>query len=106
MASGNLWRASSGGAPGGGAGGGASNPIPRDRHRSASLITSKPAHAGSTREAMMLRKIIGFHQDDAQDWVADLECRHKQHVRHTPPWLNRPWGVSAEGRRSRLGYTV
>jgi Protein of unknown function (DUF3565) len=49
------------------------------------------------------RKIIGFHQDEAQDWVADLECGHQQHVRHTPPWLNRPWVISPEGRRSRLG---
>jgi hypothetical protein len=54
----------------------------------------------------MQRKIISFHQDDAQDWVADLECGHQQHVRHTPPWLNRPWVVSPEGRCSRLGYTV
>ncbi len=47
------------------------------------------------------RKIIGFHQDEAQDGVADLACGHTQHVRHTPPWV-----VSPEGRRSRLGYAV
>ena len=40
------------------------------------------------------RKIIGFHQDEAQEWVADLACGHKQHVRHTPLWLNRPWIIS------------
>ena len=39
----------------------------------------------------MQRTIIGFHQDEAQEWVADLECGHQQHVRHTPPWL-RPSG--------------
>jgi hypothetical protein len=33
----------------------------------------------------MQRRIIGFHQDDAQEWVADLACGHQQHVRHTPP---------------------
>ena len=54
----------------------------------------------------MQRKIIGFHQDAAQEWVADLACGHQQHVRHTPPWLNRPWVVSPEGRRSRLGSTL
>ena len=58
------------------------------------------------REAMVQRKIIGFHQDEAQEWVADLEWGHKQHVRHTPPWLKRPWVVSPEGRRSRLRYTL
>ena len=52
----------------------------------------------------MQRKIVGFHQDEAQDWVADLECGHRQHVRHQPPWLNRPWVVSPEGRRSHIGY--
>jgi hypothetical protein len=30
------------------------------------------------------RKIIGFHQDDTGDWVADLECGHTQHVRPRP----------------------
>ena len=49
----------------------------------------------------MQRKIIGFHQDEAQDWVADLECGHQQHVRHALPWLNRPWVVSPEGGRQR-----
>src|SRR6266566_9030404 len=57
-------------------------------------------------QATVQRKIVGFHQDEAQDWVADLECGHKQHVRHQPPWLNRPWVISPEGRRSRLGYTL
>jgi SAM-dependent methyltransferase len=51
----------------------------------------------------MQRKIIDYHQDEVQDWVADLECGHKQHLRHDPPWFNRPWVVSSEGRRSRLG---
>jgi hypothetical protein len=49
------------------------------------------------------RKIIGFHQDEHEDWIADLECGHAQHVRHNPPWMNRPWVATAEGRNSRLG---
>jgi hypothetical protein len=49
------------------------------------------------------RTIVGFHQDDRQDWVADLECGHTQHVRHKPPWQVRPWVVTAEGRARRLG---
>jgi hypothetical protein len=51
----------------------------------------------------MERKIIDFHQDDAGDWVADLECGHTQHVRHNPPWINRPWTTTAEGRAAALG---
>ena len=35
----------------------------------------------------MKRRIVGFHQDEEQHWVAELECRHNQHVRHDPPDL-------------------
>jgi len=52
------------------------------------------------------RKIVGFHRDDVGDWVADLECGHTQHVRHDPPWQERPWVVTPEGRRSRLGFEL
>jgi hypothetical protein len=49
------------------------------------------------------RAIVGFRQDDAGDWIADLECGHSQHVRHNPPWMNRPWVVTPEGRAAHLG---
>jgi hypothetical protein len=49
------------------------------------------------------RKIVGFHQDDASDWVAELECGHNQHVRHRPPWILREWVLTEEGRRGFLG---
>jgi Protein of unknown function (DUF3565) len=52
------------------------------------------------------RKIIDFHQDEEGHWVADLECGHGQHVRHNPPWLTRPWVMTAEGRQSRLGVIL
>ncbi|MBI3897990.1 MAG: DUF3565 domain-containing protein [Gammaproteobacteria bacterium] len=51
----------------------------------------------------MKRRIVGFHKDERNDWVADLECGHAQHVRHRPPWINRPWVITAEGRKSRVG---
>ena len=51
----------------------------------------------------MERKIIGFHKDEEDDWVADLECGHTQHVRHDPPWQLRPWVTTKEGRRKYLG---
>ena len=51
---------------------------------------SGPSVRSGAHESTMQRKIIGFHQDEAQDWVADLECGQQQHVRHAPPWLNRP----------------
>jgi hypothetical protein len=50
----------------------------------------------------MHQPIIGFHQDDLGDWVADLACGHGQHVRHQPPLSVRPWVLSAEGRRAHF----
>ncbi|HSU83568.1 MAG TPA: DUF3565 domain-containing protein [Thermoanaerobaculia bacterium] len=54
----------------------------------------------------MKRKIVGFHQDERLDWVADLECGHGQHVRHNPPWTVRPWVVTPEGRERFLGVEL
>jgi hypothetical protein len=47
--------------------------------------------------------IIGYHLDELRDWVAELECGHDQHVRHNPPWINRPWVENQEGRKRMLG---
>jgi hypothetical protein len=54
----------------------------------------------------MTRKIVGFHQDEDGHWVADLNCGHTQHVRHNPPWQNRPWVETEEGRREFIGRTL
>jgi tellurite resistance-related uncharacterized protein len=52
------------------------------------------------------RVIDGFHQDDAGDWVAELSCLHNQHVRHRPPFHERPWVESEPGRRDHLGTPI
>lgn len=54
----------------------------------------------------MKRGVLGFHLDDAGDWVADLACFHGMHVRHRPPFELRPWVLTEDGRRSRLGAEV
>lgn len=54
----------------------------------------------------MHRRITGFHQDEERHWVAELECGHRQHVRHDPPWQLRPWVLTEEGRASRLGVPL
>ena len=51
----------------------------------------------------MERAVTGLEQDDRGDWVALLECGHRQHVRHRPPWRERPWVLTAEGRQQRIG---
>ena len=54
----------------------------------------------------MQQPIAGYHQDHLGDWVAELACGHNQHVRHDPPWQNRPWVVSSAGRQSMLGFEL
>ena len=54
----------------------------------------------------MDQKIVGFHRDEEKDWVAELECGHNQHVRHNPPWINRPWVITSKGRASMFGKTL
>jgi hypothetical protein len=51
----------------------------------------------------MERAIVGYHQDEVGDWIAELACGHRRHVRHRPPFELRPWVVEPEGRRGRLG---
>lgn len=54
----------------------------------------------------MNKAIVGFHQDEENHWVARLGCGHFQHVRHNPPWTNRPWVESDEGKKSMLGHLL
>ncbi|ADJ27383.1 DUF3565 domain-containing protein [Nitrosococcus watsonii] len=54
----------------------------------------------------MKRKIVDYHQDEHGDWVADLECTHGQHVRHQPPFINRPWVETVAGRQSMVGRVL
>jgi len=52
------------------------------------------------------RTIVAFHQDAAGEWIAELSCTHRQHVRHDPPWQVRTWVTSESGRRGMLGLTM
>lgn len=54
----------------------------------------------------MQQAICGYHRDEEGHWVAELSCGHGQHVRHTPPWVNRPWVTTEAGRRERLGMLL
>lgn len=51
----------------------------------------------------MNQKVCGYHKDFEDHWVAELECGHGQHVRHDPPWQERVWVTTPEGRAGRLG---
>ena len=54
----------------------------------------------------MEQKIEGYHKDKEDDWVAELVCGHFQHVRHSPPFILRPWVITQEGRDSKLGFVL
>lgn len=50
--------------------------------------------------------IVGFDQDEIGDFRAILACGHRQHVRHNPPLVDRPWVLTEEGRSRFLGVTL
>ena len=50
--------------------------------------------------------MVGFELDGHGDWVARLACGHPQHVRHTPPFTNRPWVTTEAGRAAKLGQVL
>lgn len=54
----------------------------------------------------MEQPIVGFDQDEFGDWRAILACGHRQHVRHNPPLVERPWVLTEEGRRGFLGHRL
>jgi hypothetical protein len=54
----------------------------------------------------MERLIVGFTEDDEGHWVAELECGHRQHMRHRPPFERREWVTTPEGRSSRVGVAI
>lgn len=54
----------------------------------------------------MLSPIVSFEQDDCGDWVARLACGHRQHVRHRPPFVERPWVGTRAGRIAMTGQLL
>lgn len=47
--------------------------------------------------------IVAFHLDEEGYWVALLACGHNQHVRHKPPFIERPWVTTEAGRLAHIG---
>jgi hypothetical protein len=54
----------------------------------------------------MEQPIIAFRQDDVGDWVAVLDCGHGQHIRHNPPFNERPWVLDPAGRARFIGFPL
>ena len=64
------------------------------------------ARSPSWTNRRVKQPIVDFHQDELDNWVADLACGHTQHVRHDPPWQSRAWVVSEHGRMKKLGFEL
>ncbi len=54
----------------------------------------------------MERSIDAFVVDEAGDWVAQLDCLHRQHVRHDPPFRTAPWVLDDAARALRVGTSL
>ena len=54
----------------------------------------------------MQRAMKAFHLDGEGHWVAELSCGHRQHVRHQPPFMLRPWVLTESGRSERIGQSL
>jgi hypothetical protein len=55
---------------------------------------------------MQSQAITDFTQDEEGHWVAILACGHRQHMRHNPPLVERPWVLTSAGRATRLGQSL
>ena len=53
-----------------------------------------------------MEKITGFHLDQDNHWVADSSCGHTQHFRNNPPWQQREWVLSDNGRNYFIGFEL
>jgi tellurite methyltransferase len=70
--------------------------VTKTGHAPASV--TQPGDAAGVRRA-----IEAFTQDEHGDWVAHLACLHRQHVRHRPPFWDRPWVETPAGRAAHVG---
>ena len=71
------------------------------------LITAPAGRLGaSAQNALEFARFGGFETDEHGDWVARLGCGHAQHVRHRPPFQNRPWVTTEAGRSEKLGVML
>ncbi|MFZ2319381.1 MAG: DUF3565 domain-containing protein [Pseudomonas sp.] len=68
-----------------------------------SLTKASPESEPSPDKRDQAALLLDFRQDDQGHWVALLSCGHTQHLRHQPPWQNRPWVVDQQQRHALLG---
>ena len=82
-----------------------------DRRRPRLTLTLRPGEfdgecRGGSYHHDVERRILGFESDEVGDWVAQLDCFHRRHVRHAPPFRMASWVSDADEREQRLGTTL
>ncbi|WP_409372529.1 DUF3565 domain-containing protein [Pseudomonas fluvialis] len=74
-----------------------------DREKRARSVAPRPGESDPSADGRKLCRLLGWHQDEHDHWVAELSCGHTQHQRHQPPWQNRAWVLDAEQRQASIG---
>jgi len=80
-------------------------PTDHDRAHNESTITNRPP-LSRVYGAIVLRRIVGFVTDEQGEWEARLDCHHRQHVRHRPPFRPKAWVLVDVERDRRIGTTL
>ena len=52
------------------------------------------------------RVICGFVPTEDGEWLAELDCGHRRHIRHRPLLDDNPWVQSPAGRAAHLGASL
>ena len=50
--------------------------------------------------------IIGFHQDEYEQWVADLSCGHSRYFRHGSSVATKGMGYIASRSKTYIGFEL
>lgn len=61
---------------------------------------------GVAPHAAIARRMLGFVVDVDGDWIAQLECGHRRHIRHRPPLSNFPWITDEAARAGKIGESI
>jgi uncharacterized protein (DUF488 family) len=80
--------------------------LPKGRRQLAGITAAAVRRANGALVYPPASRIVGYQQDEEKSWIAVLSCGHRQHVRHRPPFVERPWVLTEAGRATKLGEPV
>jgi hypothetical protein len=80
--------------------------LPKGRRQPAQITPAAVPSGNGALAYPRASRIVGYQQDEEKSWIAVLSCGHRQHVRHRPPFVERPWVLTEAGRAGKLGEAV